>query len=332
MVDTFRSDVKDPQVTTPARAVGSIRRTSHVQMSFEPDGTLVIDGVARDLATTVAGSSIRGASTIHARLTDRHTLLGIDAQPSPLGIERLVGVLVGPGFRATLNDALPEEHAASTPLFLLLDDLPVAALISGYALMYSGKIGVDREAGRHLKSDICAGWRSDGTMMVAIRVTGAMPTPVGPVAPDLIRPDDPIGWHDIGPLPAGSMRRRRLIDVGPGVDDGGTLGVFAMFRDTHADESGIETVVHEYSLTAWIDIASGTLVDCVAVPRVLPWNECPAAATSARQLDGRGLGEIREVVRRELRGTSTCTHLNDLLRSLGDLPALASQLEAGRTA
>jgi hypothetical protein len=35
----------------------------------------------------------------------------------------------------------------------------------------------------------------------------------------------------------------------------------------------------------------------------------------------------RDFVRSSLRGTSTCTHLNDLLRSLGDIGMLADDLE-----
>jgi hypothetical protein len=46
-------------------------------------------------------------------------------------------------------------------------------------------------------------------------------------------------------------------------------------------------------------------------------------------LDGHAVGELRELVRREFKGTSTCTHLNDLLRSLADLGPLVRLLDAG---
>jgi Protein of unknown function (DUF2889) len=36
--------------------------------------------------------------------------------------------------------------------------------------------------------------------------------------------------------------------------------------------------------------------------------------------------EIRAHVRDEFRGTSTCTHLNDALRSIGDLHALMNNM------
>jgi hypothetical protein len=104
------------------------------------------------------------------------------------------------------------------------------------------------------------------------------------------------------------------------VDDGGAVS--AMFRDTHVSTDGDATVLHEYALTATLDRSSLVLSDLVATPVVLPWPECPAAAASASRLDGRSVDELRDVVRREFMGTSTCTHLNDLLRSLADLRVL----------
>jgi hypothetical protein len=59
---------------------------------------------------------------------------------------------------------------------------------------------------------------------------------------------------------------------------------------------------------------------------VLPWTECPFAAASAARLDGHAVGELRELVGREFKGTTTCTHLNDLLRSLADLARLVALL------
>jgi hypothetical protein len=59
---------------------------------------------------------------------------------------------------------------------------------------------------------------------------------------------------------------------------------------------------------------------------VLPWDECPGAAGSAARLVGQPVGALRRIVGDELRGTSTCTHLNDLLRSLADVPHLVALL------
>jgi hypothetical protein len=61
---------------------------------------------------------------------------------------------------------------------------------------------------------------------------------------------------------------------------------------------------------------------------VLPWPECPAAAASAGRLVGHPVTDIRGVVRQDLRGVTTCTHLNDLLRSMGDIGAMTATLRA----
>jgi hypothetical protein len=47
---------------------------------------------------------------------------------------------------------------------------------------------------------------------------------------------------------------------------------------------------------------------------------------SARRIVGTTADDLRSRVRTDLTGTSTCTHLNDMLRSLADLPVLAAGL------
>jgi len=66
--------------------------------------------------------------------------------------------------------------------------------------------------------------------------------------------------------------------------------------------------------------------DIGARAHVLPWVECPGALASATRLSGMPVAELRDHVRREFRGTSTCTHLNDTLRSLGDVNVLIAGL------
>lgn len=333
---TFSSDVCNPQTTTPPRGVHSVRRTSNIDIAFGDNGALILSGGCRDLRTAGKAVQTLGVAQLAADLDQSHMLLRLQI-PAATGVdiarvEGLVGSLVGAGFRGRVAAAL--LAAETTPLFVLLDDLPVAALISGYARMYRGEFadqGIDRGL---VKADICSGWRSDGHMVMSIRRHGQMPIPLGPAAPELLADNDPLGWHEIRGLSAGSMRRRRLINVSRAesdssdVDGSGQLEVFAMFRDTHVDANdGIERVLHEYSLTAVIDRRDFTLQACVATPRVLPWNECPDAANSAARLNGQPISELRELVRRDFRGLGTCTHLNDLLRSLGDLSGLAALLD-----
>ena len=178
------------------------------------------------------------------------------------------------------------------------------------------------------QADLCAGWADQGTLMVTIRSAGQIPVSTGPPAPSLERPDDPSAWHATPPLPPHAMRRRRRLDVvGPG--PGGEGHRFdAHFRDSHMDGDGEEWVVHEYSATGAFDTVAGRVLAVAALAHVLPWMECPGAVASAERLAGMPIGELRTRVRREFTGTSTCTHLNDTLRALGDLEVLADQLPA----
>ena len=327
-----------PATTTIARRPISIRRTSHIDMMLSSDGLagpLQLLGRARDLYTGGTGEgTVIGDAEVDARLDGERRLRTLQTEPRIPGTELLNGLVVGPGFRSALSQVAAPEAAARSPLYLLLDDLPVAALISGYAALYrsgpggSGDArvslgegsGVDRT--RMIRADICSGWRSDGTMMVALRSGRNMPVSVGPKAPRLEAPDDPLGWHDIGAMTAGSMRRQRLIDV----TGSHPLVVHAMFRDSHKAIDGLETVLHEYSVEALVNRESMRVESCQAAPHSLPWPECPEAAGSALRLVGEEVHNLREFVRVNLSGVGTCTHLNDLLRSLADVTVLARLL------
>ncbi len=319
---TVSDGVGDPMETTPPRPNGSIRRTSHIDIVRTGGGGLLLEGAARDLHTANGQAAVQGEATVTAALDPRHILDRLNSTPSIPAAQTLVGLLVGSGFRAAVGAALPEERAKSSPLHLLLDELPIAAVISGYALLYRGAIDFQQNNAAAVQADICSGWRSDGTMMVSLRSEGRMPIPVGPLANRLESDQDPIGWHQIGPLASGAMRRRRLVEL----TEGDPHTVFAMFRDTHVDTHGVETVLHEYSFVSDLEPGTLTFRRGQAKPHVLPWVECPAAAASAARLDGHQPESLRALIGRDFRGTSTCTHLNDLLRSLADLGALASRL------
>lgn len=291
---------------------------------------LDLDGAARDLITHPTGTSVVADAHVRASVDAAGTLASLTIDPRNDDGRALLGRSVARGFRDAVRDAFPRDVEVGSPLALLLDDLPVATLISGYARLYSGTIPADT-ARNSMKADICSGWRSDGTMMTSVHAGTGVPVTLGPIAPALTDDElDPMGWHQIDGLRAGSMRRRRLIDVHR---DGDSWSVNAMFRDTHVQPRGDETVLHEYALTAVVDVATRTFRTCSAVPRVLPFVECPVAAASADRLVGHAIDEARDYVRRQLRGISTCTHLNDLLRSLGDIGSLVTELdEPHRTA
>jgi len=302
-----------------------------MDIEFLEAGTLVLTGVARDLKTSASGDPLElGTARVQALVGATRALEKLDVTP---GAETsgLLGLTVAGGFRAAVDRVVPGERDAHSPLYLLLDELPVATLISGYAMLYlrgdelrteDAEAPPEGTSNRGLRGDICSGWRADGVMMRSVAAGTGVPTPVGPPAPTLESSEDPLGWHSVPTLPAGAMRRRRLIDVAGDAQ----FEVTAMFRDSHVDPDGIETVLHEYALAMVVEQPSQRVVSCEATPRTLPWPECPAAALSATRLEGHRVGDLRSLVRTEFHGTSTCTHLNDLLRSLADVEVLIAAL------
>jgi hypothetical protein len=347
----------DPATATPIRRPGSIRRTSTIDSS-RPDGMrgdLVVAARARDLRTDTGPESdlrtetgtVVAETELRLRLQGMtREIISISATPASdgEGLEPLVGLAVGPGFRARVNDALPDEHLTGSLRYLLLDDLVGASLVSGYALQRSGifdtppgeepspeatRMAAGMASVQLANEDLCAGWARDSAMMVAIRAKGVIPTPMGPPAPPLGSSDDPRAWHTMDPLAPHAMRRRRRLDVVAVDRPDATHLLDLHFRDTHVDGDGVETVVHEYSVEGAVDAAAGQVVALSARAHVLPWMECPGALGSAGRLAGMPLDDLRKRVRRELTGTSTCTHLNDMLRSLSDVPILVDELGAG---
>jgi Protein of unknown function (DUF2889) len=229
------------------------------------------------------------------------------------------------GFRAAADKAAPQLRADRDLRYTLLDDVPVATLISGHALSASGVLGEYTKSGYLPVADQCAGFATGGLLMTSFEA-GDPVVVTGPEAPDLDR-DDPWAWHAMSPLPVHAMRRRRRIDVYD--DRPGQVGIDAMFRDSYVRTDGVETIIHEYTLAAVVDVNTGVIIESRATPRVLPWQECPGAVASAERVTGMTLAELHFRVRQELCGTSTCTHLNDLLRSVADAAALIDVVTGG---
>ncbi|ULE34240.1 DUF2889 domain-containing protein [Mycobacterium sp. IDR2000157661] len=321
----FVSDIVGPQrpvATWPPLVAGTLRRTSTIDTHPVGAAGSDVDLRARDIAVCAPDAvDIRGEVRVRAHLAER-VIDGIN--PHDARLNRLIGSRVGPGFRSTIAKLLPEERPDSL-LHLLLDDWVGAALVSGYALQHRAiTAGVeeplppgtaDRMAG------ICAGFAPDAALVDFARRAGTIPSVHGPVAPPLHHG----GLHAVEPLRAHGMRRLRRLDLRQARD--GAADFDAHFRDSHVDGDGVETVVHEYTVAGTVDIATRTVTAISADYHVLPWQECPGAITSAHRVRGMTVAEIRDRVRGEFVGTSTCTHLNDTLRAIGDLEALLSGLD-----
>ena len=65
-----------------------------------------------------------------------------------------------------------------------------------------------------------------------------------------------------------------------------------------------------------------------ATPRVLPFPECQWAPEHAALLVGRPVQSFRTDVQTTLTELQACTHLNDMLRCLTEVPSLAAAIAA----
>jgi hypothetical protein len=309
--------------SVPERAIGSVRRTSSIDV-IRPEGiasqTIVMNGRCRDVVTTETGGEV--AAAVELRLTIAVMGAVIESITSTTGIDLspLQGRSAMSKFRAALAEVVPEEVAGRTALHRLLDDVPGANLVSGYAYAIAGLDTRRSAAGIDSRADLCAGWINDGEMMRNARA-GDLGLRLGPPAPVVVREGDPLGFHELPPLPEHSFRRHRRMDVIP-TRDGVSLDGF--FRDVYFGADG-PTSIHEYGYAAELD--DQLVVRMIDVtPGTLPWDECPGAVVSAPWLLGERVGEIDGLVRNRFKGVHTCTHLNDALRTLDDVAALRETL------
>jgi hypothetical protein len=287
---------------------------------------LLLEGRARDLATDGDGAPrVLADSTMRVDVATDRRILSISTDPALSELGALVGTSAGSGFRARLTEALP--NGIDDPVFLMLDDLPGATLISGFAFAQWYPIEELLEEGRSISTvkrtmtGICTGFMPgssglapDGTSRWTHRTQ-----PVQPIEASV----DVLAWHEIQQISELSMRRARRIDVW--IDDG-EVRVDAMFQDSSTRPEGGRIAVHEYTLTAAADLATMRLSAVSPVPHVLPYAECPLAVLNAESLVGTPLVDLRAVVLERLQGVAGCTHLNDALRALADVPSLASRL------
>ena len=310
---------RDPVTALPPRVPGSVRRSTNIDQHRGDIFEVFAHG--RDLRTDVDGTtSLLDEVRLHLVLDVDGTIMAIESDPVEPALAALVGQNNQRGFRAAMDAAVPHHREAATVLHQLLDDVPMAALINGYG--WTRELGDDfdlpAESADRLR-DRCAGWINEGVMLGAMDSTGIFPIPLGPDAPALDHPDDPLGWHDMAPLAPKAVRRRRRIDV----IDGDPLHVDVHFRDSHQAVDAPEDVLHEYTLRAMVDPETLVVRSAEAQARTLPWPECPNALASATRLAGEPIAGLRAKVHADFRGTSTCTHLNDVLRSLAGVRALA---------
>ena len=290
-----------------------------------------VDARARDLLTPLAGeATVLAEGAYDGWLDAERRLLAIAGRhPGTPDLTALVGERAGGRLRAALARELPGEQKAGTPLYLILDDLAGASLVAPWAWscwdpdwhaeMQRTKAHPRFAAIFASKENICSGLRT-GSSGLAFGAAGAL-------ASSLVDPADPAGWHALPDGPGTRFRRARRIDVrrGRGTPEE-RIVIDAHFQDSAATPEGERSVVHEYRLRASADAGSGLLLAIEAEPRVLPFPECVPAAANVARLIGTPIQSLRETVLEMLRGTAGCTHLNDALRALAEVPVLAAAL------
>ncbi|WP_124394169.1 DUF2889 domain-containing protein [Rhodococcus wratislaviensis] len=310
-----------PRAAQPPRAQGSIRRTTsidvlHVQgppdhVQFTCEGRDLLTG--RDGHETISETSFTIAMTKPDGIVD-----SVVVPHSSSEVRRLVGTSLRRGFRKAVAEADVAQPGSITSQ--LLDDLPVALIVSGYSTAVAG--AQVREQPNLDRIGVCMGWRQGGTVDLELARSGAIPIPHGPIVP-APEDHDAAAWHRLPSLDHHSVRRLRRTDV---IRDIRGWRVEASFRDSHTDGTGIETVIHEYDLHAIVEFATDEIVEAIATPRVLPYLECPMAAAAVQNIIGMPASDARRSIPSLISGTASCTHLNDLLRTLADVPTLSSYL------
>jgi hypothetical protein len=334
----------NPYGPSPMRRPGSIRRTSTIETDW-PEGLgrpMRMRGRARDLHTPKDGSSPQVLAEDWTLITCAagRQIASIETNRLSDAAQQFVGSRGGGHLRGEIARVWPEEHAKATPLHLLLDDFSGASLVAGWGWRSwsavlgepaptpapsNGDVPASSLPGRGGKMEgVCSGFRP-GASSLQIDGTTAMSVLSKTQVPNLAHPSDPLGWHQLTEQTGPAGRRARRTDVW--LEDG-RVQVDLGFQDSFTQPEGGRIAVHEYYVRATADPVTFELTSIEVDPRVLPFRECPAASRNAQRMVGQRLSGFRLGVVPTLPGTLGCTHLNDVLRSMEDIPGLAAALQA----
>ncbi len=314
----------------PFRRPGSVRRTTSIDTHW-PAGmgqSAIMEGRARDVLTPLEGGhpQVIDEGRYKIEVSPLREILEISASPAHDALQHLVGVRAGGASRVALGQVLGDIKG--TALYQVLDDFAGANLVSNWIWSMWSKDWIaqlsERTKHQMLRkmTNICTGFAEGGSSLQADGTPdqiGQGRTIVGP----LVNPDDPLGWHDLADQTGPQFRRARRMDLWR---EGGVIHGDIGFQDSGPDPEGTRTAVHEYQVTVTVDPSTQQVLTLEATPRILPYRECPGAVLNIKRLIGHPVSEFRQDVLDTLPGTLGCTHLNDVLRSLADVPRLAEHL------
>ena len=321
----------------PVRPAASVRRTCSIDVTW-PDGEAgerLFVGRARDYLTPADGGSGRviAEAGFRARLAEDRTITAIVGEPHDARLDRLVGVRGGNHLRLFIKETMPELIASAAPLYLPLDDISGTALVSAFAWSQWHDDWQERLRERLGNEEVAKAMAGRANVCWGLQEGNSGLAPEGPQhnvadadAGDVRNPADAEGWHPLHDVDGPGFRRARRIDV---TRDGAVIRIDAAFQDSARRKDGSRVAIHEYSLAVTADPVTLEILTLEPEARILPFSECPGAIHNARRLVGSRITDVRDTVLNQLRGPEGCTHLNDALRALAEVPRLAAELAGG---
>ena len=318
----------------PARPSASVRRTCSIDVSW-PEGEAadrLFVGRARDFVTGAGGAGRAIAEAgYRARMAQDKTITAMEGEPYDPRLARLVGVRGGNHLRLFIKETMPEMIESGEPLYLPLDDISGTALVSAFAwsqwhedwaATLRSRMGeAEMEQMMASRVNICWGLQEGNS---GVSPDGPPRNVADAEAGDVRNPIDPEGWHPLHDADGPGFRRARRIDVTRGNE--GLIRIDAAFQDSARRRDGSRVAIHEYNLVVTADPATLEILTLEPEARILPFSECPGAIHNARRLIGSRISDVRDTVLGQLRGPQGCTHLNDALRALAEVPRLAGYL------
>ncbi len=321
----------------PPRRPHSLRRTASQQSHF-PDGMVGHYEMilrARDLFTgaDLEDTKVAGSEWITARTRMDTAVMQFAASRREAELASLVGLRAGGPLRKAVAEAMPDEPANSTLLYRMIDDMAGGAFLSGASWQTWLKGGMNAFASA-IDLPSVMDFKMEG-MCVSYSPGSPALLPdgrqneefayrsIGHIAVDPA--GDPLAWHEMRSFDTPNQARIRYMDVWR---EGGKVHVMFGFQDSAAfPGTDLRRLFHEYRGVAVIDPDSFVLEAITMDFGSLPYTTCHAAAASPQQMVGRRLGDFRKTVIDLLKGTAGCTHLNDSLRTLQDVPAMVRILD-----
>ena len=313
----------------PARRPQSIRRTSSIQCGFPwgADGDRWIKGIARDLFTGHPSDAPKVVACERLEMTvSRSREIGMARDESDLrDLDFMAGLPFGRPLRGAVATNFPEELADRSLFIRLLDEVPGPIGLAHAALLaWSGRRSPASGQGQPVEG-LCVGYAPGSPAVLPDKTTNF--DLIGAREDEVVLDDDTWAWHKVADIAGPSLWRLRALDVWY---EDNMICATTQFQDSASlpNSASCRRVMHEYRVTAIIDPCDFVLRAVEVTTGVLPFPTCFAAPASAGRLVGRPVSTFGKLVSMDLAGTAGCTHLNEALKALQDVPAIARALRA----